>query len=179
MKRRTSHVSVAALFVSAAFAFGAARPGLAATHPETPPAWDRMGLEPWPSGMMGVSLPRHRTAMLNGVPAPYAGMQNPLPHTRATIDRGRAVYAQNCVSCHGERGTGDGIAARELVPHPAYLALLSQMPIAQWDSFMVWTVAEGGKPFGSAMPAFRATLSKDDTWAVIAYIQAHLPRKPK
>jgi mono/diheme cytochrome c family protein len=29
------------------------------------------------------------------------------------------------------------------------------------------------------MPAFKATLSKDDAWAVIAYIQAHLPRKTK
>ena len=41
---------------------------------------------------------------------------------------------------------------------------------------MYWTVAEGGAQFGSAMPAFKGTLSKGDIWAVIAYIQARLPQ---
>jgi hypothetical protein len=63
------------------------------------------------------------------------------------------------------------------LPPLANLALPSQMPMVQWDSFMYWTVAEGGAQFGSAMPAFKDALSKDDIWAVIAYIQAHLPRQ--
>ena len=41
---------------------------------------------------------------------------------------------------------------------------------------MYWTVAEGGAQFGSAMPAFKGTLSKDDIWAVVAYVQARLPQ---
>jgi mono/diheme cytochrome c family protein len=41
---------------------------------------------------------------------------------------------------------------------------------------MYWTVAEGGAPLHAAMPSFKDTLSKDDSWAVIAYIQARLPR---
>jgi mono/diheme cytochrome c family protein len=42
------------------------------------------------------------------------------------------------------------------------------MPMAQWDPFMYWTIAEGGAEFGSAMPAFKDALPKDDIWAVIA-----------
>jgi mono/diheme cytochrome c family protein len=42
---------------------------------------------------------------------------------------------------------------------------------------MYWTVAEGGAQFGTAMPAFKDGLSKDEIWAVIAYIQARLPQK--
>ena len=42
---------------------------------------------------------------------------------------------------------------------------------------MNWTIAEGGAQFGSAMPASKDALSKDDNWAVIAYIQARLPQK--
>jgi mono/diheme cytochrome c family protein len=38
-------------------------------------------------------------------------------------------------------------------------------------------VADGGAQFDSAMPAFKDALSKDDIWAVIAYIQAKLPRQ--
>jgi mono/diheme cytochrome c family protein len=40
---------------------------------------------------------------------------------------------------------------------------------------MNWTISEGGPPFGTAMPAFKDTLSRDNLWAVIAYIQSELP----
>jgi mono/diheme cytochrome c family protein len=128
-------------------------------------------------GMGG--MPRHHQAMMSGVPAPYDSLENPLPRTKETIDRGAAVYEQKCASCHGETGQGDGPASRNLSPPPANLAWLSQMPMAQWDPFLYWTVAEGGAQFKTAMPAFKDALSKDDIWAVVAYIQARLPRKAK
>jgi mono/diheme cytochrome c family protein len=129
-------------------------------------------------GMMG-SMPRHHKAMMSGIPTPYISSHNPLPGTRETVDRGANVYAQNCASCHGTTGRGDGEAGRNLSPPPGNLAWLSQMPMAQWDPFMYWTVADGGTEFGSAMPAFKDTLSRNDIWAVIAYIQARLPQKAK
>lgn len=128
-------------------------------------------------GMMGGSSARHHIAMSGGVPAPYTNLANPLPQTPATIQRGEAVYAANCASCHGATGAGDGAAARSLTPPPANLAWLSNMPLSRWDPFMYWTIAEGGKPLGSGMPSFKDSLSKSDIWAVIAYIQAHLPAK--
>ncbi len=143
------------------------------------------GVRQWPEdhgmmghGMMG-SMPRHHKAMMSGVPAPYSSFHNPLPRTRDAIDRGANVYAHNCASCHGTTGRGDGEAGRNLSPPPGNLAWLSQMRIAQTDPFMYWTVAEGGAEFGSAMPAFKDTLSGDDIWAVVAYIQARLPREEK
>jgi mono/diheme cytochrome c family protein len=158
-----------------------------------PIPWDRCcGTSPWPmgpgmmgrgmmgQGMMGSgygSMPRQHFAMMSGILAPYNSLSNPLPRTRDTVQRGGAVYEQNCASCHGTTGTGDGPVGRTLSPLPANLALLSQMPIGQWDPFMYWTVAEGGAQFGSAMPAFKNALSKDEIWEVIAYIQARLPRQ--
>ena len=88
------------------------------------------------------------------------------------------MYAANCASCHGVTGQGDGPAGRGLTPPPADLAWLSRMPMSNWDPFMYWTVAEGGATVGTAMPAFKARLSKDDIWAAIAYIQARLPPTP-
>jgi mono/diheme cytochrome c family protein len=44
---------------------------------------------------------------------------------------------------------------------------------------MYWTIAEGGEQFGTAMPAFQNALSRDDIWAVTAYIQARLPQTSK
>jgi mono/diheme cytochrome c family protein len=131
-------------------------------------------------GMMGSeygSMPRHHFAMMSGIPETYAMLRNALPRTRQTLERGAAVYEKNCVSCHGPTGQGDGAAGRTLSPRPGNLAWLAQMPMVQWDPFMYWTVAEGGAQFGSAMPAFKDGLSKDDIWAVIAYIQARLPQK--
>jgi len=49
--------------------------------------------------------------------------------------------------------------------------------MAQWDPFMYCTIAEGGAQFGTAMPSFNDSLSKDDIWAVIGYIQARLPKQ--
>ena len=122
-------------------------------------------------------MPRHHVAMMWGIPEPYAAMTNPLPHTQATLDRGAAVYARNCEACHGKEGLGDGETGRGLSPPPGNLAWLSEMPMAQWDAFMYWTIAEGGSQFGTAMPAFRGSLSKEEIWEVTAYIQAHLPQK--
>ncbi|MXO59645.1 c-type cytochrome [Altererythrobacter salegens] len=120
-------------------------------------------------------MPRHHVAMMWGIPQPYASMTNPLPLTQETVDRGASIYAANCQSCHGEKGYGDGEAGRGLSPPPGNLAWLSDMPMARWDPFIYWTVAEGGAQFGTAMPAFKDSLSADEIWAVSAYIQAHLP----
>ena len=143
------------------------------------------GVGPWPQaggmmsgGMMGsggASMQRHHVAMMGGVPEPYTHLQNPLPRTRATVEHGAQVYAASCAACHGQTGQGDGPLARTLTPRPANLAWLSSMPMGRWDAYMDWTVSEGGAPVGSAMPAFKKSLSRDDIWAVIAYVQARLP----
>lgn len=187
---------------AAVFAAGLTVSTAAVPQPQGPaqnPWGQCCGMGPWPQGpgmmgphgggmmgphgggMMGpgnAGSVRNHAAMMGGVPAPYAGLSNPLPRTRATVERGAKVYAETCASCHGETGLGDGPAGRALSPPPANLAWLSRMPMSRWDPFMYWTVAEGGAPFGTAMPSFKASLSKEDTWAVIAYIQARLPPNP-
>lgn len=160
------------------------------------PTWARCcGTHPWPApaeraapgmmghgmmghgmnGMMGGSMQRHHRAMMGNIPAAYANLSNPLPLTPVTVDRGEKIYATQCSSCHGGTGAGDGPAAKGMSPPPANLAWLSRMPMGQWDPFMYWTIADGGAAYGTAMPAFKSTLSQDDIWSVVAYIQAHLP----
>ena len=112
---------------------------------------------------------------MSGIPAQYKALSNPLPRSRGSIERGAIVYENNCASCHGVTGAGDGPAGRALMPPPGDLAWLSQMPMVEWDPFMYWSVAEGGAQFKSAMPAFKGGLARADIWAVIGYIQARLP----
>jgi mono/diheme cytochrome c family protein len=155
----------------------------ASTQSQTP--WAQCcGVGPWPIGegmrwRANSSMPRHHMAMVWGIPVPYGALTNPLPKKRTTIERGAKVYAAHCAGCHGPTGQGDGPAGRGLSPPPGNLAWLAQMPMARQDSFMIWTIAEGGEAFGTAMPAFKDSLSKDEMWAVTAYIQARLPQKPR
>jgi mono/diheme cytochrome c family protein len=159
-------------------------------QPQSPVPWNQCcGISSWPMGrgMMGPGMmgsgygssPRHSFAMTSGIPEPYRSMTNPLPRTPETVKRGAAVYEKNCVACHGATGEGNGVAARNLSPRPTNLAWLARMPMAQWDPFLYWSVAEGGAQFKSAMPAFKDVLSKDDLWSVVAYIQARMPQSAK
>jgi cytochrome c len=163
MKVQSIAASAFALF---ACTVAAAMPGYFPHRWQVPHKWSELE-----------QLPRHHAVATTGVPQPYASMHNPLPISRATIARGAQVFTSSCVSCHGASGKGDGAVGRGLSPPPGDLAWLSDMRISQSDGFMYWTIAEGGVPFGTAMPAFKETLPRDDIWAVSAFIQVHLPRK--
>src|ERR1019366_391142 len=117
------------------------------------------------------SMRRHQMATIAGIPAQYRFLQNPLPQTARTLQRGADVYAQNCAACHGTMGLGNGSAGLRLHPPPANLLWSKRMPMPRGAPYLFWTIAEGGKPVGSAMPAFKSSLTTGDIWSVIAFIQ--------
>lgn len=145
-------------------AVSAAMPGLWPQRWHMDQKWSTIG-----------DLPRHQLVRDHGVPDPYATMTNPLPKSRATIRRGGIIYAQQCQSCHGAKGKGDGPEGLKLSPRPGDLAWLSEMQVSKSDAYMYWTIAEGGAPISSTMPAFKHDLTPEEIWSVSAYIQAHLP----
>lgn len=120
-------------------------------------------------GMMGSA--RHFTYMHSGLPSAYARKTNPLSPTSAVLAEGRKLYAANCAICHGAEGHGDGPQALTLKPPPADLSRTMSLPIAR-DDFLYWTVADGGKQFGSAMPAFKSVLKPHEIWAVITALRS-------
>lgn len=138
-----------------------------------------------PSGRWEVShkwsqvdrLPRHHIVKTTGVPEPYASMHNPLADSQAAAGRGAAVYTDNCAACHGAIGEGDGPAGRRLSPQPGDLAWLAETKISLSDGFMYWTIAEGGVPVRSKMPAYKDKLSPDDIWSAITFIRTRLRRQ--
>jgi mono/diheme cytochrome c family protein len=109
------------------------------------------------------------------VPAEYSKETAP-PHIwtdKAVITRGAAIHSVKCAVCHGNEGAGDGPAVGGLIMKPASFrdkAMVAEMSPAYW----FWRVSEGGavEPYrskGSAMPAYKADLSVEDRWAVIAF----------
>lgn len=180
MTRKTAVLALISAFAAAGAI--AATGGAEASNPAQSSWWGCCGVRPWNQGGKAIGgldaggMMRNRTAMMVGIPPSYAGQHNPLPKTKATVARGAHVYDHYCAACHGVTGLGDGRAGRALALPPANLAALSRMPISHWDPFMFWTVTEGGASVHTAMPAFKNSLSANDRWAVIAYIQARLPR---
>lgn len=123
---------------------------------------------------MRLRAARHQAFMHQGVPADYHDALNPLSPDDKTVGEGRTLYRQRCVSCHGKTGMGDGEGARSLSPSPALLAYMIKMPMAI-DGYMLWTISEGGAAFGTAMPAFKALLSKEEIWKIVTYMRAGFP----
>jgi len=90
-----------------------------------------------------------------------------VPYDAAAVDRGAAIYAQNCAVCHGANGTGDGPAAASLSIKPANLVqphLFAHMP-----GDVYWWVSHG---YGGVMPSFETVLSPLERWDVIHFIRA-------
>ncbi|MGO8842817.1 MAG: c-type cytochrome [Methyloceanibacter sp.] len=108
------------------------------------------------------------------VPADYLKASNDVGYTTKAIAEGGPLYVANCVRCHGETGLGNSELAQDLTPSPALLAYLVEQPIAV-DQYLLWSISEGGKPFGTAMPAFKTVLTQKQIWQVIAYLRAGFP----
>ena len=103
-------------------------------------------------------------------PGEYSNTVNPYEGDTKAIIEGQALYQQNCVSCHGMTGQGDGPAASALEPKPVNLGLV-QSTVS--DGYLAWRITEGGlmEPFRSVMPAWKGILNEDKTWKVVAYIR--------
>lgn len=125
------------------------------------------------SGMGRMSMARHRYIMRNGMAPAYADRSSPLQPTTELLRKGQQLYNENCASCHGRSGHGEGEAAQGLDPQPTNIADFSQMPMAS-DAYLYWTLAEGGAPVGSAMPAFKDALEENEIWAIIMYLRESL-----
>ena len=101
---------------------------------------------------------------LTTVPSDYAGKTNPLGSD--SVSAGAEVFKTNCVSCHGEKGLGDGPASQALDPKPANLVQLNKVA---GDDFLFWRISTGVG--GTVMPAWKGVLSNEQIWQVISFIR--------
>lgn len=69
----------------------------------------------------------------------------------------------------GNQGRGAHMMHGTLHHHPG-TTHAQAMGGTNLDAYMFWAVSEGGEPMGSAMPAFKDTLSEDERWEILLYV---------
>ncbi len=96
-----------------------------------------------------------------------------IPASPPDVAHAAPLYAQNCASCHGATGHGDGPAAASLDPPP--IAFADSNRAARRSVFALYEVTSQGIK-GTSMPSF-ASLSEQDRWALAFYVGglAHTP----
>jgi mono/diheme cytochrome c family protein len=125
----------------------------------------------WPDGH-GMRLPVPGTVARGHLPRSFATpeeagalLPNPLPRSREVLARGRRLYDNHCVVCHGPVGDGKALLADAYGAKPANLG----GPAVGYPDGQIYGVIVLGK---NAMPSYAADLEEDDRWAVVHYVRA-------
>jgi len=119
----------------------------------------------------------HQHPWWEAPPAEYANARSTRWDDAAAIARGQQLFQAYCLTCHGADGKGTGPIAKGLPHPPADLTHHFHRAPGDGDAYLFWRVSEGGQvePFKSSqsvMPAFKAVLTEDQRWDVLAYVHA-------
>ncbi|MFI5391665.1 MAG: c-type cytochrome [Bacteriovoracales bacterium] len=109
---------------------------------------------------------------VQGAPFPVEDFKN---HKKfvARAQKGRALFVENCITCHGAKGLGDGEGGQELSDdwgNPIKPANLTKPWIKSGATVkdIYRTVMNGLN--GTPMVAYKDTISDDGLWDVAAYV---------
>ncbi len=90
---------------------------------------------------------------------------NPLSGDADAAKKGKKIYTQLCVICHGAKGKGDGIAGASLSPKPADFS--SGVVQSESDGAIFWKLTNGKAP----MAAYKESLTETQRWELVNYIR--------
>jgi mono/diheme cytochrome c family protein len=96
---------------------------------------------------------------------------NPLPVTVSNLNRGKEVFLQRCVGCHGVSGDGKGPGARFMSPSPADFTDKDDACCGgdTGPGDFYYRILRGWP--GTAMENFGDRLSVDDIWRVVMFVK--------
>jgi cbb3-type cytochrome c oxidase subunit III len=100
-------------------------------------------------------------------------LKTPVGYNKKSIDRGRAIFLQNCTSCHGEDGKAEGslIASATDLTNPN----LYKSGTTEGEIFR--SIRDGA---GDQMPAFKSQIaSETDIWNLVNFIRSLWPESQR
>lgn len=107
----------------------------------------------------------HRPYRIETVEEAEKKLVNPLPRTRVVLERGQKIFNTYCITCHGERGYGDGPVVN---PFPIPKSLQSDQMLKWNDGHLFHVITKGQ----GVMPSYAQQVQPEDRWAVIHYVRA-------
>jgi mono/diheme cytochrome c family protein len=94
--------------------------------------------------------------------------------------RGMMIYGQLCVSCHGDKSMGDGVAAPAIDPKPANHTDQGRMGRLSDEHLYGATVGGGLEVNRSAnMPAWGLYLDEGEVYDLVAFLRSLAPFRGK
>jgi cytochrome c oxidase cbb3-type subunit 2/cytochrome c oxidase cbb3-type subunit I/II len=104
------------------------------------------------------------------VPKEWQNLPNPYPATEEAFARGRHIYQQFCINCHGPIGDGNGSAEPYLNPPPLnFTALRRNLINGKYIGGILYYQIMNGIT-GTAMPFFKNALESEKIWDVSNFI---------
>lgn len=107
----------------------------------------------------------HKPYRLASVEEAERSLVNPLPRSMQVLERGQKIFNTYCITCHGERGYGDGPVVN---PFPIPKSLQSDQMLAWKDGHLFHVITAGQ----GVMPSYAQQVQPQDRWAVIHYVRA-------
>jgi hypothetical protein len=115
---------------------------------------------------------------------PFRSLETSNPaEFRTHVENGRKVYYRNCVFCHGDNMSANGMFGHGLDPIPTnFHDTIPQLR----DTFLFWRIAKGGPglpdeggPWDTAMPAWEKFLKEEEMWDAILFLYDFTGLKPR
>ena len=120
-----------------------------------------------PRGFMPFPYP----ATPEGAEQADAELSNPIPYSPDVLARGKIVYENFCLICHGETGKGDG----PLIPKYPNPPSFTSKNVRKYSPGRLYHIIV----FGSGeMGAYGSQIKPDDRWKLVYYLQKMQGKKP-
>jgi hypothetical protein len=129
---------------------------------------------------------RDKKIDLDGGENPFWRLETSNPaEYRKHVENGRQVFYRNCVFCHGDNLTGNGMFVHALDPIPPNFGDKGSIPQLR-DTFLFWRIAKGGPglpeeggPWDTAMPAWEKFLKEEEMWEAILFLYDFTGTRPR
>ncbi len=97
--------------------------------------------------------------------SPQTEVKNPVPPTAESLAQGQALFAINCVICHGATSAERGPVGKKLVPPPPGLDHGMVQGLRESDIFKAITFGFG------RMPPFQGKLTPWERWSLVNFLR--------